>query len=414
MRITAITSNTFKSNIIDAHAHRGSNGCLWNGIEFPTSTLDSFIKSPLTIDINGNKQTDNVVKILVSSIDGLALDDNQRKELKEKGIEKHTLKPEEVIFAKNEIQANLEMINKYKNDNFYAVMAVCQPSKTVGSANNIKQLLKEHPNTNFGLKFHPQDMLLNADSPLYDSYMKLADKEKLPCLFHSQVNIDYNTNTLKPTLNWSDPELIYKLAKRHPKVPVVMGHMGAGNELAHTKAIEILEKSIINKDAKLFVDISWVDFKNDLPAEHPNNIIKLIDKMKELNALDRILFGTDAPLGCYGEPHKLEQTKLSPKEAYELTISRIKTAIKNKYGNEADNIINKIFYENAEELFFKKEWAKTSPKPIKNVGLIASSIFGAGAIAFIIQQLTKSKKSEKELILQARPHRHTRVYSNPQ
>lgn len=414
MRITAISSNTFKANIIDAHVHRGSKGCLWNGIEFPTSTLDSFIKSPLSIDINGNKQTDNVVKVLVSSIDGLALDDNQRKELQEKGIQKHSLKPEEVIFAKNEIQANLEMINQYKNDKFYAVMAVCQPSKTTGSADNIKQLIKEHPNTIFGLKFHPQDMLLNADSPLYDNYMKLADKEKLPCLFHSQVSIDYNTNTFKTPLNWSDPELIYKLAKRHPKVPVVMGHMGAGNELAHEKAIKILEQAIKNKDAKLFVDISWVDFKNDLPAEHPKSIIKLIDKMKELNALDRILFGTDAPLGCYGEPHKLEQTKLSPQESYELTISRIKSAIKNKYGNEADSIINKIFYENANELFFEKKWAKTSSKPIKGAGLIASSVLSLGAIAVIVQQLTKSKKSEKEFILQVRPHHHTRVYSSPQ
>ncbi len=37
-----------------------------------------------------------------------------------------------------------------------------------------------------------------------------------------------------------------------------MGHMGAGGNLAHQKAIRILEESIQNNDAKLYVDISWL------------------------------------------------------------------------------------------------------------------------------------------------------------
>ena len=419
MRISSVNKFCFKANIIDAHVHRGSENCKWNGVKFPTEKLDEFIKEPLTISIAGQEQTDNVTKVLVSSIDGLALDNNQREELNRKGLPKTSLKPEEIIFAKNEIEANMDMINKYKNDKFYAVMAVCQPTKTNGSAQNIKKLITTNPNTIFGLKFHPQDLLLNADSPLYDSYLKLAKKHKLPCLFHSQVSVNYEATPIvrKDIKNWSDPHYIYNLAKRHPDVPIIMGHMGAGSNLGHDDAINILKQSIKNKDAKLYVDISWVNFDKDLPAEHPKSIIKVINELKELNALDRILFGTDAPLGCYGEPNKLEQTKMSPKQAYELTISRIKTCIKRQYGEEAESIINKIFYENADELFFKKSWANSTPntKITKTTKVVAGTALGVGTLSLIINTLLrKNSTTQKELIIhhpQAHPH-HTKAYSN--
>lgn len=391
MRIIPTKPLAFKANIIDAHVHRGTENCLWNGIKFPTEKLDEFIKEPLTINVAGETQTDNVTRVLVSSIDGLAWDEEQKQ--KYGGI-KSKLKPEELIFAKNELDANLDMINKYKKDDFYAVMAVCQPTKTNGSANNIEQLIKSHPNTIFGLKFHPQDLMLNADSPLYDKYLELAKKEKLPCLFHSQVDYDFTAKVLKENKNWSDPKYIYDLAKRHPDVPVIMGHMGSNaEEKGHSIAIDKLIESVTKKDAKLYVDISWVNFHNDLPVERPNSIIEVIDKAKKNNALDRILFGTDAPLGCYGEPHKLEITKMTPKEAYELTVSRIKTAIKNNYGAEADSIINKIFYENANELFFEKNWAKGPEKKLpKHITPIAiGTVCGIGVISMLYKNLSHKK-----------------------
>lgn len=392
MRIIPTKQLAFKANIIDAHVHRSSENCLWNGTKFPTEKLDEFIKEPLTINVAGETQTDNITRVLVSSIDGLAWDEKQRQEC---GGIKSKLKPEELIFAKNELDANLDMINKYKKDNFFAVMAVCQPTKTNGSANNIEQLIKSHPNTIFGLKFHPQDLMLNADSPLYDKYLELAKQEKLPCLFHSQVSVDYSKNPIvrKDIKNWSDPHYIYALAKRHPDVPIILGHMGAGSDLGHDDAIDVFKKSLKNKDAKLYVDISWVNFHEDLPVERPNSIIEVIDNAKKNNALDRILFGTDAPLGCYGEPHKLEKTKMTPKEAYELTVSRIKTAIKNNYGAEADSIINKIFYENANELFFEKNWAKApekkTPKPIAPIAI--GTICGVGIVTMLYKNLSHKK-----------------------
>ena len=396
MRISETAKTIFKGNIIDVHTHRGSENSLWNSRKFPTAELDNFIKEPLTISINGRIQIDNVKRILVSSIDGLAWSKEQELERAVKGIKKNDLKPEELIFAKDEITSNLDMINKYKEDKFFAVMAVCQPSKTGGSAKNIKKLLKEYPNSICGLKFHPQGLLLNADSSLYDDYLRFAETNKLPCLFHSEVNVNYKKNILQEHLNYADPDYIYKLAQRHPKVPVIMGHMGAGHELSHKKAIKVLEKSIRENNAKLFVDISWVDFSNDLPVAYAKSIIEVINKMKELNALDRILFGTDAPLGCYGEPERLAITQKTPKEAYELTISRIKTAIKNEYGAEADSIIDKIFYENANELFFEKKWAGKgySKNPVlKRILIVSGSIAGMCGVGLLCKSLFSSQRT---------------------
>jgi len=339
----------FKANIIDVHVHRGTEDTCWHSRKFPTKIFDTFIKQPLNITINNRPQIDNVEKVLVSSIDGLAWNEITCQKNKQDLI-KH---PEQIEFIKNEIDANIDMINKYKKDKFYSVIAICQPTKTKGSANNIRKLMKENPRTICGLKLHPYNLMLKADSHLYDDYLLLANEFNLPCLFHSHVNIE---NGVKSKIkDVSDPEYIYKLGRRFPNVPIIMGHMGeAKNELGHQHAIDIFKQSIKNNDAKLFVDISWVDFHNDLPSENPRNVIKVIEEAKRLGKLDRILFGTDAPFGCFGEATTMKRTSITAKEAYELMISRTKTAIKKHFKKDADEIINKIFYENAKKIFFKR------------------------------------------------------------
>ena len=347
--INKYSNINFKANIIDVHVHRGSEDTHWHSRKFPTNVFDTFIRQPLNVTVNNMPQVDNIEKVLVSSVDGLAW----TPETCQKPIQNLIEHPEQIEFIKNEIDANLDMINKYRSDNFYSVMAVCQPTKTNGSANNIRKLIKENPNTICGLKLHPYNLMLRADSHLYDDYLALASERHLPCLFHSHVNVvDGVKSNIKDV---SDPEYIYKLARRFPNVPIIMGHMGeARGELGHKHAIDILKQSIKNNDAKLYVDISWVDFNNDLPNENPKNVLKVIEEAKKLGRLDRVLFGTDSPFGCFGEAATMKRTNLTAKEAYELMISRTKTAIKNYFKEDADEIINKVFYENAKKLFFKK------------------------------------------------------------
>lgn len=391
--ISASNSIFFGAGIIDSHAHRGVEGCRWNSLPFCTEKMDEFIKQPLKININGDIQTDNVARVLVSSIEGLTWSAKQQSELEKSGGSKFSLKPEELIFEKDEIAANLDMINHHKKDPVYEVMAVCQPSKTNGSANNIRKLINENEDVIVGLKFHPQGLMLNADSELYDDYLKLASEKKLPALFHSQVSIDYDIGKPRDVLNWSDPEYIYALARRHPDVPVILGHTGAGGSIAHQKAIDVIVKSIENNDAKLYAEISWMDFVNGQESKTPQSIIDLIQKMKQHDCLDRILFGTDAPLGCYGE--KLVQNEsgetISAKQSYETTIGRIKTVIKNNFGEESDGIINKIFYENADELFFQKNWAKPIKETVSDIAEDIKEVKPVEIVEQSVKRLSKTK-----------------------
>ncbi len=366
----------FKADIIDIHVHRGTTGTLWKGEFFPTNQLDSFIKSPLNVTVNGEQQTDNVKRILVSSIDGLI---PSQKLTKNGGMK----------FIKDEKAANMDMIKKSQEDPFYQVLLVCQPSATNGKAGTIRRLIKRHYNNIAGLKLHPGEMSLNANSTLYDDYMKAAEEYKLPCLIHSEVSINYVLGEENSKRHFADPEYIYELAKRHPDVPVILGHTGLGGSIANQKAIRILEKSIKNNDAKLYAEISWMDFNKGKLNENPKDIIDLINRMKELGALDRILFGTDAPLGIYGE---LNFNRQGPKESYEDTVSTLKTAIKTEFGDdEGEEIINKIFYENAENLFFKNK----QPLPKKKFPDEKQILAGIGGVAVISAALLLIKKFKK-------------------
>ena len=380
MKIQKINNFSFKADIIDSHVHRGSINTPWKRGIFPTEKLDEFIKQPLDVNIAGTVQTDNIKKVLVSNIDAIT---HYNKD--EIGIP-----AEDIEFIKDETSANKETINFFKENNTYEVMLVCQPAKTNGSADKIRNLIEHNQGKIAGMKFHPVENHLRADSELYDDYLKLAEEYKLPCLFHSEVAIDYILNCEKEELSPADPEYIYTLAKRHPNTPIILGHTGLGGEIAHQKAIGIIEQSLKNKDAKLYAEISWMDYSKGKLKEKPENILALIRMLKSHNALDRILFGTDAPLGIYGE---LQITEKSPKESYADTVGTLKTAIKKEFPEDADIIIERLFYNNADDLFFKNREPAPKKDLKKEVLTVAGSLVGIClgilALSKIIKRINK-------------------------
>ena len=137
--------------------------------------------------------------------------------------------------------------------------------------------------------------------------------------------------------------------------------------------------------------------ENDLPVKTPTTIINLIKKLKDKNALDRVLFGTDAPLGCYGG-----NSKISPEDAYKITIENLKTSIRENFGSESDSIINKIFYENAHKLFFENsESIRKFSKCNKAIAIILSGIITLGAVfsanSFIKKQNNITSASQENV-----------------
>jgi len=339
MKVSNINNSIlFSGKIIDAHTHVGN----WKGQQYSVGQLDAFVKSPLS---NG----DTIEKVIVSNLSAM----NKEGML-------------------DELSGNMEMLNIAKNNSKIAPLAVCQPK--TGSVDNIKKLFKENPNKFIGLKFHPDGHEIIASSELFDPYLKFAQKQKLPCLFHCGIEW-VDGHLVDEAFHYSKPEAIYEAAKKIPKIPVILAHLGAGGEQIHARAINVLLESIDKKDANLFADISWVDLDN------PNKptIIELIRKLKDKNALDKILFGSDAPIGEFSTG----KNGLTGQALYDKTVVEIKSAIRNNFNDEADSIIDKIFYKNADNLFFKKTWLKTVsegkhfPKKIVTATFLGLAAIGA-------------------------------------
>lgn len=344
---------SFNGRIIDAHTHIGC----WDKPDGKPYELKDILEITNKTKVDG----DTVEKVIVSSLDCLKLGPNN--------------KP-----LASELEGNKAMLETLKNNKFAVPLAVCQPG--FGSVKNIEELFKKNPNSFVGLKIHPKNLKLRADDNAYKAYLEFAEKNNLPCLFHSQCTIDYDKNILKTAIadmDPSDPRFIYASAKKTPNVPVILAHMGAGGKLAHEKALEVLLESINKGDANLYADISWVGVQSDKKIIDTEMVIEAIKKLKDTSKgdkTDRLLFGTDAPIAEFSKGDGL----------YTRFVKEIKFAIKSNFGDEADVLIDKIFYKNGADLFkldakeVAQKSSKKSNKVLKYLGLSVLLILGATGI----------------------------------
>ena len=315
----------FHGKIIDSHAHIG----IHEGVNHTKDDLDMFIKSKP----NG----DTIEKFIVSDIDVL-----------------HG--------TKGEYSGNLDTLNLLKKDKHYAILASCNPKK--GSINKIKKLFAENPNSFAGLKFHPEIQQLEITNNLYKPYFEFAGEHNLPCLIHSSVCTDSNGKLASEINKFSDPEIIYAVARKYKTTPFVMAHMGAGWREAHDKAINILAESIKNQDANLYADISWVD----IDAGNKDHIIRAVKELKGIgnpdwqfgDMLHRLMFGTDAPLARFKSENAIKD--------YSSFVEDIKLAIRKDKAlkNDAEKIIEDLFYNNAKKLYLERQSAKNTANITKS------------------------------------------------
>lgn len=365
-----LTNISFTGKIIDAHVHSGNwwrNGNLYDH----TKDIDIFTKEPLS---NG----DTIEKVVVSNLDCMVRTNNAQ---------------EPIHFMSDEIEGNTKLAQLAKQNNKILPLATCQPN--FGTVDNIKKLFSNNPNTFYGLKFHPEQLDLPANSALYSPYMEFAQKNDLPCLFHSGQTFDSAQGIATKV---SRPTQIYELAKRFPKVPVIMAHLG-GNEGENTIfATKLIIESVTKNNSKLYADISWVDCDNP----QKSTLSQVIKLLKENNALDRIMFGTDAPLGRFG---LFGENNTPPKEAYVNNINDIKKMIKRDFGKESEEIINKIFYKNAQNLYLKKLWKNNNTHEkitkffkSKTGLLISTALVLLSGITYLSLQKSKIQTTNKSQI----------------
>lgn len=350
MKVNSVNNFMFKGKIIDSHGHIGS----WNegnALKNYNNDIDVFIKSNLE---NG----DIVEKMIISNLDCMS-----KKSVSE--------------FISNEVIGNRNLLEFAKNNPKIAPLATCQPG--FGNVENIAKLFAENPNKFVGLKFHPEQLQIPVDNIAYEPYLKFAQENSLTCLFHSGSSAV------------SNPELIQKMAKKFPETNFVIAHWGAEWGGDYDKVTNIIIDSVKNKNSKIYADISWVDCNDKAKS----TLKKIIKQLKEADAMDRILFGSDAPLGRFGGNG---ENGLSPRRAYSELVSDIKAMINNEFEpKEAEEIIDKIFYKNSTELFFKKgESVKTPvemPKPKGKIGKYLV-VFGAVVITGIAALKIASNKKK--------------------
>ncbi len=300
----------------------------------------------------------------------------------------------------DEIVGNNEILKTYKNTPVSEFLAVCQPK--TGNVENIRQLIDENPNKFVGLKFHPNMSELPADSELYDDYLSFAKEKKLPCLFHSdrtfdKIYVDEQGKSWPVNKSlFSRPEQIYSLAKRHPEVPVIMGHCGGVEKNDVEACIDIVLNSIKKDDAKLYVDVSWVGMNGsenlDDNMEKIVGIIKRLKNSSKGDMTERILFGTDIPIDRFKEKDGIE--------VYGDYMDNISKAIKKEFPDDAENLINKIFYKNADDLFFNKTWAAATNKALKmsmpKMAFMGACVAAIGFFGYKLLTLNKSKNNTQK------------------
>jgi len=358
MNINRINTVSFKGKIIDAHVHVGH----WKGANYTNNEIDVFTKSPLQ---NG----DTIEKIIVSNLSCI-----------------------EPTNMKDELVGNKELLDLSRSSSKIAPLAVCQPK--TGSVSNIERLFNENPNMFVGLKFHPDEHQIMASDTRFIPYLEFAKKHNLPCLFHCGVNWE-NGKLVDESKQFSSPERIYLTAKKMPDVPVIMAHLGAGGGKVHTRAVSVLMESLLKNDAKLYADISWVDIDN---PQKPTiiNLIKRLRNSENGDFIGRLLFGSDAPIGEFASG----KDGLSGKEFYEKTVADIKAAIKKNFSNDADEIINRIFYQNANELFFTQKadsnfvTTETAAKKTKyGKYVVGLTLLVVGVLSFLFAKEHRERKS---------------------
>ncbi|MEM3700066.1 MAG: amidohydrolase family protein [Candidatus Bathyarchaeia archaeon] len=144
-----------------------------------------------------------------------------------------------------------------------------------------------------GIKLHPMVECFRPDHPFFNKFFKKTNALNLPILFHSGDG-------------FSSPGLILKIAKKYPKLPIILAHLRE----ASVNALRECENVYVETSGTLpdFIELS-VD----------------IDE-------NRILFGSDIPYYRY-------PTQIAIVEAAEISHKTRR----------------KIFYENFQKLFDKNK-----------------------------------------------------------
>jgi predicted TIM-barrel fold metal-dependent hydrolase len=198
----------------------------------------------------------------------------------------------------SEGDANEETARSLAMYPFLRGLAWAQPTAPGGSPRNVEPYLKD--GRFVGRKVHPRFNQFRADDPRVDGYLDLCQTYNVPAVFHSGPENDCH------------PRTIYRLAKRHPRVAVVLYHMVF---LSDTQpALDVAYEAKSKGDARIYLETSQTSAQ------------AILDSVGRLGS-PYVLFGSDATYfgqghyGAYLETLRTLQQKLSPKDYANITFA---------------------------------------------------------------------------------------------
>jgi len=234
------------------------------------------------------------------------------------------------------VKANEIMLAKCEEENAkdpsfgpkFLPQAVCDPTcDDPERLEAFENFLNKNQEKICGFKFHPTHSGITPTDVSYQPFIELAAKYKMPCFFHTAGETNNNGEV------WpADPKTIAKFAqnlyKKAPDVPVVLYHINLGG-WDKFQPLNLVKDLNNEKKANLFLEVSWVE---------PDLIIKAL----KMGLEDKILFGTDTPLGPMGN-----------NKGYFARVKEIENAVNDNFPDEkrAQEILDKLFYKNAENIF---------------------------------------------------------------
>lgn len=176
------------------------------------------------------------------------------------------------VYGDFELEGNIEAVKTAREHRAkLGVMLWCAPSEMT-DIKAFEKLYTDNKDIIKGLKIHPDISGIRADSEAFYPYLSLAGKYSLPVLFHTQ---DTDFSKVSYVLNASE---------LFPDVKMILGHMSLTSD--NTEALEA-----VKNHKNIYADTAWV--KSDI-----------IERAKNSCAEDKIMFGTDSPIGgpdTYGD-----------------------------------------------------------------------------------------------------------------
>ena len=122
-----------------------------------------------------------------------------------------------------------------------------------------------------GIKIHPNNTRMNIDDKYNDNIFELARELDIPIAIHSYPSRKSDKN------DFSSPKRIANLINRHPKVKVIISHMGG-----------FQWKDLLELDNFIDISASLPDLVSKYGIENTNTILRKF-------GVEKLIFGTDWP-----------------------------------------------------------------------------------------------------------------------